>query len=229
MKTARILVMFTLAAILLATAAGCSGSSVSKSVPATTPALAKKMSPPSGGSPSAGLFDSYVRAIQAGIEPHLPGPAISASEAKAKTGISVRLPKNTELTGKLKGIYPNIPPPEILKDPQNDAHMQLSLIFTNGLGIEEEAWNKQPDWAAEAAVPTMNGKPPDETIGAEPILTKVAGFQGMFTPEWTSPGPNPYKLPPQLQWWENGVRYHMLPWKLGYTVEQLMEIANSMY
>src|SRR5450759_1744258 len=72
--------------------------------PATTSSQVTSSPPPSGGSPSAGV-DSYVRDIQAGIEPHLPGPAISASEAKAKTGISVRLPKNTKLTGNLKGIY----------------------------------------------------------------------------------------------------------------------------
>ena len=216
MKTARILVVLTSAALLFATLSGCSGSPVSTGEPETT----------SAGSPRAGID----AAVQSGTEPHMQGPAVSAAEAKAQTGISLRVPKNTQLTGELKGIYPNNnQPQEESKAAQKNTPKAVTLLFTNGLGIEEEACPVEPDWAAEAAIPTMNGKPPDEIIGAQLILTKVAGFQGMFTPEWTSPGPNPYKLPPQLQWWENGVRYHMLPWKLGYTVEQLMEIANSMY
>lgn len=201
---------------------------LSKSVTKTTPSQSTSVSSPSAGYANAGP-SSYMRDIQAGVEPQLPGPAISASEAKAKTGISVRLPKNTVLTGKLNGIYPNIPPAEVLKDPNNDAHTSLTLIFANGLGLEEEACPIQPDWAAESAVPTFNGRPPDAVIGAQPIPAKVAGFQGMSTPEWTSPGTNPSKLPPQLQWWENGVRYHLIPWKLGYTGDELMQVASSMY
>ncbi|MBU4302685.1 MAG: hypothetical protein KKE79_04330 [Actinobacteria bacterium] len=224
MKTTRILVMCALAAILFATAAGCTGP-VSKNVPATTPSLAMSESSPSAISPSV-CYDSYIRNIQAGRRPIPSIPAVSASEAKTKTGISVRLPKNTKLTGKLMGIYPYISASE---SPQLGANPQLGLHFTNCIIIDEEACKEKPDFEAEAAGPTFNGKPADEIIGSEATLVKVAGFQGMLRPEWTSGGATPYKLPPQLQWWENGVRYFMSAWKLGYSGQQLLDIANSMY
>lgn len=211
MKTVRFVFMLALTLMLLASLVGCT---TSESI---TPAKNR-------GLPTAGP-DTYIKNIQAGIEPAFTGTVVSPSEAKAKTGMTARLAKNPTLTGNLKKIYAYIPSAEEAKQ---DARKALAMPYSNGLTIVEEAWPTEPDWAAETAVPTFNGRPPDEVIGAQPVLTKVAGFQGMLTPEWTSTGATT-KLPPQLQWWENGVRYHILPWKLGYTSDQLMQVAESMY
>jgi hypothetical protein len=221
MKTARILVMCVLAVILFATAAGCNGS-VSRDVPATTPSLAMSESSPGPTTPSV-VFDAYVRNIQAGIEPIPSIPAVSPSEAKTKTGISVRLPKNTELSGKLKGIYP---------DTSASENPELCLGFTNGILINEEIWKEKPDYAAEIAAEADDRiRATGSTQGFDWTLVQVAGFQGKLLPETALEGADQegYKLPPHLEWWENGIRYHMSAWKLGYSGQQLLDIANSMY
>jgi hypothetical protein len=211
MKTTRFVFMLALTLLLLASLVGCTKTE------SLTPAKTR-------GVPVAGP-DSYIKNIQAGIEPARTGIVVSPSEAKAISGMTAKLAKNPALTGNLKKIYAYIPTAEEAKQ---DARKALAMSYSNGLTIVEEAWPTEPDWAAETAVPTFNGRPPDEVIGAQPVRTKVGGFQGMLTPEWTSPGAKT-KLPPQLQWWENGVRYHILPWKLGYTSDQLMKVAESMY
>lgn len=212
MKIIKLFTQLTIALLFLASIVGCgSGPTVSKSTSSLN-----------GDLTTAGP-DSFFKDIQAGKERVFTGIPVNAREAKAKTGIEVRLANDTKLTGGLKGIYAYIPSAEETKQ---DARMGLAIHYSGGIDISEEACPKEPDWAAETAVPTFNGRPPDVVTGAIPVRCKVAGFSGMANAEWTSGGT---KLPPQLHWWENGVRYHIMPWKLGYTSEQLMQIAESMY
>jgi hypothetical protein len=221
MKTIRILVMCALAAALMATAAGCFGSSVSKNVPATTPTQATSGSAPYIGATSL-MNDASAVKMNLGVEPTSPIPPVSPSEAKAKTGISVRLPKDTTLTGELKAIYP---------DTSASGNQELCLHFANGILITEEAWKEQSDFAHEIALDSdPKYHQPPVTPGSNWILVEVAGFQGKLLPQPAVLGADQiYQLPPMLEWWENGVKYWMSAWKLGYSGQQLLDIANSMY
>jgi hypothetical protein len=222
MKTNRILVMCALAAILLAAEAGCSGSSVSKNVPATTPSQATSVSPPYAGSAALDV-QKYIQNYQEGIEPTTSIPPVSPSEAKTKTGISLRLPKDTALTGELKAIYP---------DTSASGNPQLALHFKNGVLIAEEAWKEKPDFAHEIAIdsdPKYHQSP--ATPGSSWTLVAVAGFQGKLLPQPAVLGADQKicELPPQLEWWNSGIKYRMTTWKMGYSGQQLLDIANSMY
>jgi hypothetical protein len=219
MKTTRILIICSLAAFLLATAVGCSGQAVSKKPSATAPSQAKSGSPAFVGS----VTETAVQNIQEGVEPSTQIPAVSPSAAQAKTGIALKLPKDTSTAGDLKAIYP---------DTSASGNPELCLHFTNGVLISEEAWKTQPDFAKEIASDSdpVHHEPP-LTPGSNWKLVDVAGFQGKLLPQPAVLGPDQkvHQLAPMLEWWANGVKYWMSAWKLGYSGEQLLDIANSMY
>ena len=165
----------------------------------------------------------YIQNFQEGVEPLSPAPPVSSSEAKVKTGISVKLPKDTALTGKLKAIY---------TDTSAAGYPGLGMHFTNGILIVEEAWKEEPDFAHEIAIDSdpATHEPP-ATPGTNWTLVKVAGFQGKLLPQPAMLGADQklYELPPQLEWWDNGIKYHMTTWKAGFSGQDLLDIANSMY
>jgi hypothetical protein len=219
MKATRVLVICSLAVLLLATAVGCSGQAVSKKPASRAPSQTNDSQPGFTGS----VTQAAVQDLQEGVEPTTQIPAASPSEAQAKTGIALKLPKDDSITGNLKAIYP---------DTSASGNPELCLHFNNGVLISEEAWKEQPDFAHEIALDTdPKYHEPPATPGSNWALVKVAGFQGKLLPQPAVLGADQkvQQLAPILEWWSNGVRYRMSVWKLGFSGDQLLKIANSMY
>lgn len=168
-------------------------------------------------------YDEWIRAIQQGEEPVPDSPKVSLSEAERNTGIKARIPNDT-LGGMVKGVY---------TDTSASQNPQLSMILDNGVIIIEEATAFAVDYGAmvEATAKEMSA-PGRKIIGAiGQRLISIAGNAGYAIPVNTVPGADnkEYELPPQVEWWDNAVRYHITLWKLGLTDQQLIKIAESMY
>lgn len=217
MKTCKILIVCSLAAaLLLLVAAGCSGPAVSQKPATATNA-------PSGQSAFIGSVTQAVQNYQEGVEPTTQIPPTGPAEAQAKSGVAVKLPKDNSVTGNLKAVYP---------DTSASGNAENCLHFNNGVLLSEEAWKDKPDFAHEIA---QDSDPkyhdPPVTAGSNWTLVKVAGFDGKMLPQPAILGADGkvQPLPPILEWWADGVRYRLSVWKAGFTGNQLLRIANSMY
>lgn len=217
MKTSRMLIVCSLAAALVLIAVGCSGPVVSQKP--TTSAKVPSGQPAFVGSVKQMAVQNY----QDGVEPTTQIPPASPAEAQAKTGVAVKLPKDNSVTGNLKAVYP---------DTSASGNAENCLHFNNGVLLSEEAWKDKPDFAHEIA---QDSDPkyhdPPVTAGSNWALVKVAGFDGKILPQPAVLGADGkvQPLPPILEWWADGVRYRLSVWKGGFTGDQLLRIANSMY
>lgn len=166
-------------------------------------------------------FDSYVMAIQEGKEPGSPTPPVSLEKAEKEVGIKVRLPKET-LGGELKAVYINT---------TADGRGGICLRYTSGFSTGADVMKKKPDYQAEIAADVEARKEVSTKIGADYHIVNVAGFEGKAQPPYEFVGfdGKTYKLPPSLEWWDNGRQYVVIPWKLGFTEADLMKVAESMY
>ncbi|GEM_PF-5697538 len=212
-----IFIAMSMAAMVLASG-GCRGEKKQ------TKAVDKDVKP-SEASETTGLitksnsFDTYVRAIQEGKEPWSPTPPVSLEKAEKEVGIKARFPKET-LGGKLKTVYINN---------TADGRKGICLRYTSGFSIGEDVLKKKPDYRAFIASDVKERTRCSKVIGADYHIVNVAGFEGKAKPPYEFVGfdGNTYRLPPDVCWWEDGVEYAIVPWKLGFTEEQLIEVAES--
>lgn len=169
------------------------------------------------------IFNAHVRRLQKGVRPTPPIPSVSQKEAEKQVGIKLKLPKET-LGGKLIGIY---------TDKTADGLPGIAVHYSSGFAYGPVVMKDKPDYKARIAAYAEDRKNPAmEIIGADYHIVNVAGFEGQSQPpyEFVSLGDGKtYKLPPSLDWWENGIEYRITPWKLGFTEADLMKVAESMY
>jgi len=212
-----LLTMFITASVvtlILAFSGGCGGGSTqTKAVGNST----------SGGLITASTtFDAYVRRVQKGIEPQAVIPSVKLEDAQKQVGIKAKFSKET-LGGKLKSIY---------AETSASGNPEIDLRYSSSLDIGEEVMKGKPDYAADIAANAEENKKPGVThIGADYHIVNVAGFEGKAKPPYEFKGYDgkTYKLPPDIYWWDNGIQYSIVPWKLGLTENQLMQVAESMY
>lgn len=66
---------------------------------------------------------------------------------------------------------------------------------------------------------------PDSTFH----VVYIAGHQGKACAPWHIGEYKKVTMPPQVFWWDNGLQFGIVPYKLGFTEEQLLKVAESMY
>lgn len=223
MKYFKALFVTVVLCIILAMGVGCSDSSTAKDDRARI-ASGKIVDPSSYAGACYGSIDAGQIAsnYQKGIEPPGMVEATSAEEAEKITGIKIRYP-NLKLTGGVKAIYP---------EKSASANWQIAIHFYDGVMVSEEKWEEEIDYSqviAQTMDPATHEKPANE--GSVRKLVDVAGHQGQLLPEPAVRGADGelIYLQPQVEWWDNGIRYHMLPWNTNFTGDDLLKIANSMY
>ena len=162
--------------------------------------------------------------------PPPPPPKVSLEEAEKHIGTKLRIPKET-FGGKLTGMWTGT---------SASCNRVASLGYDNGIGVGAEVWKEKPDFRAEAASDAALAKQAEEDpnitrIGAVPHVVEVAGFEMLSYPTYYFEHSGDkgeieiWSLPPMLYWWDNGIKYHVGLWKLGFSEEQLWSIAKSMY
>lgn len=192
---------------------------------------------PAEGAPlmAGGVFEEHARQLneEGGIKPpaNIPvPPKVTLEEAEKYIGAKLRAPKET-FGGKLEGIY---------TDKSASGNRITTLAYDNGIGIGAEVWKEKPDFRLEAEHEAADAKRAEEDplytrMGAVPHVVEVAGIEMLSSPTYyfehiSDKGKTEvWSLPPDLQWWDNGIKYYVAPYKLGFTEEQLMSIAKSMY
>lgn len=192
----------------------------------------------SSGMPVAGAFptasesvNSYVYELNGGggIKPPDGIPKVSLEEAEEYIGADLRVPRET-LGGTLDGCY-NWPS----ESPDNNS---TSLVYSSGFSVLAEVYKKKIDFRLNAEADIAAAKRSEEDplytrIGAIGHVVEVAGFEMLAYPPFELPGEDKdgktYSLPPNLNWWDDGIRYVISPMKLGFTEELLIKIAESMY
>ena len=180
----------------------------------------------SGESSSAAItkspvFNKGVMQIQSGVEPQPTLPSVTREEAEKQNGINVKLPKIT-FGGVLKGIY---------VAPSASGNPNTTVIYSSGFAIDEQMLKEKPDYRAQIADQAATKKSASVYIGADYHVVSVAGSEGKVSPGYSFVGLDnkEYKMPPQLYWWDNGVQYLISCWKLGFSEQQLLEVAESIY
>ena len=134
----------------------------------------------------------------------------------------MKFPKET-LGGKLRNIA-------IGKSSQGN--WQTALRYSSGFFTGGEIMVEKPDYGAQIADDAEFKKQPNTwSIGADYHIVNVAGFEGKAQPPYELVGwdGETYGMPATIRWWDNGVEYAVIPWKLGLTENQLMQVAESMY
>ncbi|MBN2169073.1 MAG: hypothetical protein JW738_07500 [Actinobacteria bacterium] len=159
-----------------------------------------------------------------GVKPTPMVPSISLKEAEKKAGIKAKLPRVGEITGDREEVYFDISASE---------NPQISVYYSNGIIIGNEVWKEKPDYIAQLEADKAASNGPSLMSGFSEELIKVEGHQGILWPRVLS-NTLSYSIagfvsPPQLEWWDDGVKYHINSWNLGFTEDQLLEIAESMY
>lgn len=156
-----------------------------------------------------------------GIRPVPTTPSIPLKEAEKKAGIKARLPKAEKITGEREGVYFEMSASE---------NPQIVVHYGNGIMVANEVWKEKFDYVAllQADAKMLSG------VSSQPgKLVEVAGHQGMLL-SGTGYNNEPqagicYVMPPQLEWWHDGVKFYISSWNFNFTEEQLLEIAESMY
>lgn len=167
-------------------------------------------------------FDAELMKYKEGKEPTSETPNVSPEKAYKQTGIKLKFPKET-LGGKLRNIGTGKSSP---------GNWQAVMRYSSGFFAGGEIMVEKPDYRASIAADAEFEKQPNSGhIGADYHIVNVAGFEGKAQPPYEFVGydGNTYKLPPDIYWWDNGIEYAVIPWKLGLTENQLMQVAESMY
>ena len=223
------------ATLALALLSGCGGEMTSHGKPDLKEKPASL--PVKGASPTAGygMFEDRARQFnkEGGVKPPPdmpPQPKVTLEEAEEHIGTKLRIPKET-LGGKLTGIWTGT---------SASCNREASLGYDNGIAVGAEVWKEKPDFRVQAAHEAASAKQAEEDpnitrIGAVPHVVEVAGFEMLSYPTYYFEHSGDkgeieiWSLPPMLYWWDNGIKYHVGLWKLGFSEEQLWSIAKSMY
>lgn len=201
--------------------AGCGGGNIGMSSGKNDSTVASKGSTSGGLITKSAGFDQYVRQTQEGVQPKPDLPNLSPEEAQKQDGIKTKLPTIT-FDGKLEGVYAAT---------SASGQPATTIIYSSGFSIDEQVLKEKPDYGAQIATDAQSKKEASVYIGGDYHPVMIAGFEGKAASGYSFVGldKKEYKMPPQLYWWENGVQYIVTCWKLGFTEQQLIELAESMY
>lgn len=166
-------------------------------------------------------FDTLVRSIQEGKEPKPNGPSLTAEEARKRNGINIIFPDKAR-SGNISVIY---------TETSASGNPVTTVICDSGFTLMEEMMTQKPDYAAQIATAEQTKNEASEYLAGDKYQVTIAGHDGLAAKPYSFTGYDgkEYGMPPQLYWWSDGIQYSIMPYKLGFTDTQLIEIAESMY